>query len=138
MEVVGQGKNGVEAVSLIRDLNPQVTFLDVQMPGLDGFGVIKKLLEKKVRLPYFVFATAYDNYAVQALGFGIRYRTPIGPFRADFSLSPNSPRFVGCKGSANELLYCGVANPPPGITPLPVVTQRINIFQFHISLGQAF
>ncbi len=66
LEVVGQGKNGVEAVSLIRELNPQVTFLDVQMPGLDGFGVIKKLLEKKVRLPYFVFATAYDNYAVQA------------------------------------------------------------------------
>ena len=66
VEVVGQGKNGVEAVSLIRELNPQVTFLDVQMPGLDGFGVIKKLLEKKVRLPYFIFATAYDNYAVQA------------------------------------------------------------------------
>jgi two-component system LytT family response regulator/two-component system response regulator LytT len=66
VEVVGQGKNGVEAVSLIRELNPQVAFLDVQMPGLDGFGVIKKLLEKKVRLPYFVFATAYDHYAVQA------------------------------------------------------------------------
>ena len=66
VEVVGQGKNGVEALNLIRELNPQVTFLDVQMPGLDGFGVIKKLLEKKVRLPYFVFATAYDNYAVQA------------------------------------------------------------------------
>jgi two-component system LytT family response regulator/two-component system response regulator LytT len=66
VEVVGQGKNGVEAMNLIRELNPQVTFLDVQMPGLDGFGVIKKLLEKKVRLPYFVFATAYDNYAVQA------------------------------------------------------------------------
>ena len=66
VEVVGQGKNGVEGVNLIRELNPQVTFLDVQMPGLDGFGVIKKLLEKKLRLPYFVFATAYDNYAVQA------------------------------------------------------------------------
>jgi two-component system, LytTR family, response regulator LytT len=66
IEVVGQGKNGVEGVNLIRELNPQVTFLDVQMPGLDGFGVIKKLLEKKLRLPYFVFATAYDNYAVQA------------------------------------------------------------------------
>jgi two-component system LytT family response regulator/two-component system response regulator LytT len=66
LEVVGQGKNGVEAVTLIRELNPQVTFLDVQMPGLDGFGVIKRLLEKKVHLPYFVFATAYDNYAVQA------------------------------------------------------------------------
>jgi len=66
VEVVGQGKNGVEALSLIRELSPQVTFLDVQMPGLDGFGVIKKLLEKKIRLPFFVFATAYDNYAVQA------------------------------------------------------------------------
>jgi two-component system, LytTR family, response regulator len=66
IEVVGQGKNGLEAVSLIRDLNPQLVFLDVQMPGLDGFGVIKKLLEKKVRLPFFVFATAYDHYALQA------------------------------------------------------------------------
>ncbi len=66
VELVGQGKNGVEAVHQIRELNPQLVFLDVQMPGLDGFGVIKKLLERKVRLPFFVFATAYDNYAVQA------------------------------------------------------------------------
>lgn len=66
VDVVGQGKNGVEAVNLIRELNPQVVFLDVQMPGIDGFGVIKKLLEKKARLPFFVFATAYDHYAVQA------------------------------------------------------------------------
>jgi two-component system, LytTR family, response regulator LytT len=66
IDVVGQGKNGPEAVNLIRDLAPQLVFLDVQMPGLDGFGVIKKLLEKKVRLPLFVFATAYDHYAVHA------------------------------------------------------------------------
>jgi len=66
VEVVGQGKNGVEAVNLIRELNPHLVLLDVQMPGVDGFGVIRKLLEKKVRLPYFVFATAYDHYAVQA------------------------------------------------------------------------
>ena len=66
IEVIGQGKNGPDAVNLIRDLAPQLVFLDVQMPGLDGFGVIKRLLEKKIRLPLFVFATAYDNYAVQA------------------------------------------------------------------------
>jgi two-component system response regulator LytT len=66
IEVLGQGKNGPEAVTMIRDLEPQLVFLDVQMPGLDGFGVIKKLLEKKVRLPLFVFATAYDHYAVHA------------------------------------------------------------------------
>jgi len=66
IEVVGQGDNGVEAVELIRAFNPQVVFLDVQMPGLDGFGVIKKLLAEKVPLPMFVFATAYDHYAVRA------------------------------------------------------------------------
>src|ERR1700691_2921140 len=66
IEVVGQGKNGVEAVNMVRDLNPQLVFLDVQMPGIDGFGVIKRLLEKKTPLPFFVFATAYDQYAVQA------------------------------------------------------------------------
>ena len=66
VEVLGQGKNGVEALSLIRELTPQVVFLDVQMPGLDGFGVIKKLLERKARLPFVVFVTAYDHYAVQA------------------------------------------------------------------------
>jgi two-component system, LytTR family, response regulator LytT len=66
LEVVAQGKNGLEAVNLIRELNPQLVFLDVQMPGFDGLAVIKKLLEKKARLPLFVFATAYDHYAVQA------------------------------------------------------------------------
>jgi len=78
------------------------------------------------------------DYAVQGFGFGIRYRTPIGPVRADFSLSPNSPRFVGCQGNINQILYCGSTNPPPGVTVPPIVTQRINIFQFHISIGQAF
>src|ERR1700757_107120 len=66
LDVVAQGKNGVEAVSLIREHNPDLVFLDVQMPGLDGFGVIKKLLEKKVTLPKIVFATAFDQYAVKA------------------------------------------------------------------------
>lgn len=66
VEVVGVGRNGVEAVSLVRDINPQLVFLDVQMPGVDGFGVIKRLLEKKVRPPLFIFVTAYDQYAVQA------------------------------------------------------------------------
>lgn len=66
LEVIGQGKNGVEAVSLVRELNPQLMFLDVEMPGLNGFGVIKKLLEKKARMPFVVFITAYDHYAVQA------------------------------------------------------------------------
>jgi two-component system response regulator LytT len=66
VNVVAQGKNGVEAVNLIKEHNPDLVFLDVQMPGLDGFGVIKKLLDKKVPLPKIVFATAFDQYAVKA------------------------------------------------------------------------
>jgi two-component system response regulator LytT len=66
VNVVAQGKNGLEAINLIREHNPDLLFLDVQMPGLDGFGVIKKLLDRKVPLPKIVFATAFDQYAVKA------------------------------------------------------------------------
>jgi len=66
VEVLAQGTNGIEAVELIRAHQPDIVFLDVQMPGLDGFAVIKKLLDKKIRLPQFVFATAFDQYAVRA------------------------------------------------------------------------
>src|SRR5215470_16931652 len=66
VDVVAQGKNGLEAVNLIKEHNPDLVFLDVQMPGLDGFGVIKKLIDRKVPLPKIVFATAFDQYAVKA------------------------------------------------------------------------
>jgi len=66
VDVVAQGKNGLEAVNLIREHNPDLVFLDVQMPGLDGFGVIKKLLDKKLPIPKIVFSTAFDQYAVKA------------------------------------------------------------------------
>lgn len=66
VEVVAQGSNGIEAVELVRAHKPDVVFLDVQMPGLDGFAVLKKLLDKRVGLPQVVFATAFDQYAVRA------------------------------------------------------------------------
>ena len=68
VEVLGQGHNGIEAVEMIRTLDPDLVFLDVQMPGLDGFAVLKKLLEKNHRdtLPQIIFATAFDQYAVRA------------------------------------------------------------------------
>lgn len=66
LDIVAQGKNGLEAVNLIKEFAPDIVFLDVQMPGLDGLGVIKKLLEKKNPVPQIVFATAFDQYAVKA------------------------------------------------------------------------
>src|SRR5690348_17916848 len=75
IEVVGEGANGIEAVALIEEHHPDLVFLDVQMPGLDGFAVIQKLMDRARQkglngnaeaLPHFVFATAYDQYAVRA------------------------------------------------------------------------
>jgi two-component system response regulator LytT len=68
VEVVGQGKNGIDAIDLVPRLDPDVLFLDVQMPGLDGFAVLRKLLEgsREIPLPQVIFATAFDRYAVRA------------------------------------------------------------------------
>ena len=66
--ILAQGSNGIEAVELIRTHKPDVVFLDVRMPALDGFAVLKKLLtlDRKAKLPEVVFATAFDQYAVKA------------------------------------------------------------------------
>src|SRR5437588_841373 len=64
IEVVATGRNGLEALRLIEDLEPDLVFLDVQMPGLDGLGVIQKLHESDANIPHFILATAYDQYAL--------------------------------------------------------------------------
>ncbi len=73
VEVVAEASNGIEAVETIRRAAPDVVFLDVQMPGLDGFAVLKKLLDAQAMrsgeddtMPEVVFATAFDQYAVRA------------------------------------------------------------------------
>lgn len=64
VEVIGECANGAEAVRAIRQDAPDLLFLDVQMPGLDGFEVIRKL--RRTEIPRIVFVTAHDEYAVQA------------------------------------------------------------------------
>jgi two-component system response regulator LytT len=66
VEVTASAANGLEAIDLIEDIEPDLVFLDVQMPGLDGIGVIRRLREKEAPLPYFILATAFENYAVEA------------------------------------------------------------------------
>ena len=67
VEVMATGRNGLEALSLVEKLEPDIAFLDVQMPGLDGLGVVRKLRERQPdSLPYFVFSTAFEQYAIEA------------------------------------------------------------------------
>lgn len=66
IEVVGTARNGIEAVEQIESLEPDLVFLDVQMPGLDGLGVINRLKSIKAPMPAFVLCTAYEQYALDA------------------------------------------------------------------------
>jgi two-component system LytT family response regulator/two-component system response regulator LytT len=63
VELIGQAANGVEALAMIEEARPDLVFLDVQMPGMDGFEVLKAL---RGRVPHIVFSTAHDEYAIRA------------------------------------------------------------------------
>jgi two-component system LytT family response regulator len=64
VEIVGESANGEDGADQILDLSPDIVFLDIQMPGLDGFGMIDRITETKS--PLFVFVTGYTEYAVKA------------------------------------------------------------------------
>ena len=79
------------------------------------------------------------GYMVHDVGFGIRYRTPVGPIRADFAYSINPPRYVGFSGTPAQILNC---NPNIPTSQLPgycqSTPQSISHFQFSFSIGQTF
>jgi outer membrane protein insertion porin family len=79
------------------------------------------------------------GYMVHDVGFGIRYRTPVGPIRADFAYSINPPAYVGFSGTPSQILNC---NPNKPLSQLPdycaSTPQSISHFQFFFSIGQTF
>jgi two-component system LytT family response regulator len=93
IEVIGEGRNGLEALDLITQLTPDLVFIDVEMPELDGFGVIRELDPEN--LPVVVFITAYEEYARQAFDIGA----------VDYLYKPVTPsRFAAAVGRAREKL----------------------------------
>ncbi|HWF09792.1 MAG TPA: POTRA domain-containing protein [Bryobacteraceae bacterium] len=72
------------------------------------------------------------NYMVHAAGFGVRYRTPIGPLRLDLAYSINPPKYNGFPGSYSQLVQCSAAG------TCQASPQQISHFQFFFSIGQAF
>jgi outer membrane protein assembly factor BamA len=77
------------------------------------------------------------NYMIHAVGFGIRYRTPVGPVRGDLAYSINPPSYLGFSGTPAQLLQCN-----PSLTNLPQFCtpsrQMVSHFQFFFSIGQTF
>lgn len=66
VEVVAQAGNGLEALSAIERHEPDLVFLDIQMPGLNGFEVARKVMEREDTAPALIFVTAYDQHAIEA------------------------------------------------------------------------
>jgi two-component system LytT family response regulator len=83
IDIVGEAETGVEAVALIERERPDLAFLDLQMPELDGLGVVR-VLKRKV-MPLIVFVTAYEEYALRAFELNA----------VDYLLKPANPARVG-------------------------------------------
>lgn len=66
VEVLGKAKDGTGGLKLIETLKPDVVFLDIEMPGMDGFEMLNKLPQQDFHL---IFTTAYDHYAIKAIRF---------------------------------------------------------------------
>jgi two-component system response regulator LytT len=66
VEVVAVTANGLEALEAIERLDPALAFLDIQMPGLDGLSVVRRLREQNIEPPHVIFSTAYEQFAVEA------------------------------------------------------------------------
>jgi len=66
LRVLGEAEDGLAAVEAIRRLDPDLVLLDVEMPSLDGFGVLDEVSRLGMRLPRVIYVTAFDRYAVRA------------------------------------------------------------------------
>jgi outer membrane protein insertion porin family len=91
-----------------------------------------------ISLSYHQKSDQNFNYAVQAPGFGIRYKTPLGPIRLDFAYALNPPRYMGYSGTIQQLITCsnnGQLNKVAGCISQP---EQLNHFTFSFSIGQAF
>jgi two-component system, LytTR family, response regulator len=101
IEVVGQAANGFEAVKLAEELNPDLMFLDIQMPKLSGFEVLELL---GPRAPAVIFTTAFDEFALRA--FEVH--------AVDYLLKPVEPeRLATAAERAVQRLHSGQATAPP-------------------------
>ncbi|HEV2800789.1 MAG TPA: LytTR family DNA-binding domain-containing protein [Pyrinomonadaceae bacterium] len=111
LELVGECAEGREAVAAIKNLKPDLVFLDIQIPELDGFGVLKAV--GIAEMPAVIFVTAYDRYALQAFDVNAldyllkpynheRFRTAVERARAQLS--------NGAKGELNERLLSLLEN----------------------------
>src|SRR5690242_16070086 len=142
VEVIGQAGNGVEALSTIDRLQPDVVFLDVQMPGLTGFEVARRLVDNGAAA-HIVFVTAYDQHAIEAFEVNaVDYLLkPVEPTRLEVALERARKRI-----SVDRVLQAGedaAASAPVNTAQLERIVQLVTERQSRrerlaIKIGERF
>jgi DNA-binding LytR/AlgR family response regulator len=114
LQLVGEAKNGIEAVELVQQHRPEIVFLDIRMPGLTGVEAARQIAQMEIEpdelLPEIVFITAYDQYAIEAFEQGV----------ADYVLKPAErerlaltaerlKKRLAARGTADEAMPSGAA-----------------------------
>jgi len=115
VEIVGESATAMETIELVRAASPELLFLDIHMPGMDGFDVMGALADQKEgSIPRVIFTTAYDQYAVRAFEVNAvdyllkpftaeRLRSAVQRVREQTSRQPEAPRGNGAAPVANSL-----------------------------------
>lgn len=128
INIVGHAYNGTQAIDIINNLKPDIVFLDIQMPDMNAFGVLKQLTYQ----PYIVFCTAYDQYAIEAFNQN----------SIDYLLKPiDDKRFAQCVDKIERLVpkrqeidmaklmdLSKLLNPPKKASAIPVNIRSKIIF----------
>ena len=112
LEIIGQAGNGLEAIAAVERQAPDVVFLDIQMPGLGGFEVARRLLDRAQEAPALVFVTAFDQHAIEAFEVNA----------VDYLLKPvESVRLEQAIERARRRVEAARANP----SPLPPLNDQL-------------
>src|SRR5580692_10966522 len=119
VEVVATVANGLEALNAIERLDPALAFLDIQMPGLDGLSVVRRLQDQNIEPPHVIFSTAYDQFALEAFRLEAM----------DYLLKPvERDRLEETIGRARRLVADRItepANPPAAARANPAFTKLL-------------
>ncbi|HEY4088055.1 MAG TPA: LytTR family DNA-binding domain-containing protein [Bryobacteraceae bacterium] len=116
VEVIGEASNGLEALDLIEKLDPALAFLDIQMPGLDGLGVVRRLRENQIDPPHIVFSTAFDQFAVEAFRLEAM----------DYLLKPvDRDRLAATLARARRMVADRLTEPPAAPEAKPAFTKLL-------------